>query len=51
VKDEYDVIVAGSGPAGFAAAYYAAHNGADTLLVEKNGVLGGTLTTGLMGVF
>lgn len=51
MKDEYDVIVAGSGPAGFAAAYYAATNGADTLLVEKNGTLGGTLTTGLMGVF
>jgi hypothetical protein len=51
MKDSYDVIVAGSGPAGFAAAYYAATNGADTLLVEKNGALGGTLTTGLMGVF
>ncbi len=51
MKDHYDVIVSGSGPAGFAAAYYAARNGADTLLVEKNGSLGGMLTTGHMGVF
>ncbi|MFP4382232.1 MAG: FAD-dependent oxidoreductase [Candidatus Sumerlaeia bacterium] len=51
MKKKYDVIVAGSGPAGFAAAYYAAKNGADTLLIERNGTLGGTLTTGHMGVF
>lgn len=51
MKDRYDVIVAGSGPAGFASAYYAATNGADVLLVEKNGELGGMLTTGMMGVF
>jgi hypothetical protein len=51
MKDRYDVIVAGSGPAGFTAAYCAARRGADVLLVERNGDLGGMLTTGLMGVF
>ena len=51
MKNRYDVIVAGSGPAGFAAAYYAATHGADVLLVEKGGTLGGMLTTGLMGIF
>jgi hypothetical protein len=51
MKTEYDVIVAGSGPAGFAAAYHAASNGADTLLIEKGGTIGGMLTTGQMGVF
>ncbi len=51
LKDKYDVIVSGSGPAGFAAAYYAATNGADVLLIEKNGTIGGNLTTGQMGVF
>jgi hypothetical protein len=51
MKSKYDVIVAGSGPAGFAAAYYAAGNGADTLLIEKNPTIGGMLTTGHMGVF
>ncbi len=51
MREHFDVVVCGSGPAGFSAAYYAARNGADTLLVEKNGSLGGMLTTGHMGVF
>ena len=51
MKLEYDVIVIGSGPAGFSAAYYAAKNGADTLLVERNGTIGGMLTSGFVGVF
>ena len=44
---EYDVIVAGGGPGGFPAAIAAARNGAKTLLVERNGYLGGNLSMGL----
>lgn len=45
---EADVIVAGGGVAGCAAAVSAARNGAKTLLVERNGVLGGIAGAGLM---
>lgn len=41
---QYDVIVIGGGPAGVCAATQAAQSGARTLLVEKNGLLGGTTT-------
>ncbi len=41
----YDVIVFGGGTAGTIAAIQAARAGAATLLVEKNGILGGTMTT------
>ncbi|NQU45233.1 FAD-dependent oxidoreductase [bacterium] len=41
----YDVCVIGGGTAGPVAAIQAARAGARTLLVEKNGVLGGTMTT------
>ena len=41
-----DVVVAGGGTAGVAAALAAARSGADTLLVEQSGVLGGMLTSG-----
>lgn len=43
---EYDVIVAGGGPAGIAAAVSAARLGAKTALVERYGILGGMLTSG-----
>ena len=43
---EYDVIVAGGGPAGLPAAVSAAREGVSTLLVERHGVLGGNLTVG-----
>ena len=43
-----DVLVLGSGPAGFAAAYDAAKNGADVILVEQCGDVGGISTSGLM---
>lgn len=48
VAGEYDVVVAGAGPAGFAAAVCAARQGAKTLLVEQAGQPGGVATTGLM---
>ena len=47
----YDVIVAGGGPAGVAAAIAAARNGAKTLLIEANGSLGGTVTNGSLPAF
>lgn len=43
-----DVLVLGSGPAGFSAAYTAAKNGARVILVEQNGDVGGISTSGLM---
>ena len=46
----YDVAVIGGGPAGSVAAIQAARLGARTLLVEKNGVLGGTTTSAAINV-
>jgi hypothetical protein len=51
VSQEYDVVVVGGGSAGIAASVSAARNGAQTLLVERNGCLGGTSTVGLVGPF
>ena len=51
IKKHYDVIVAGSGPSGIAAAVMAARGGARTLLVEWQGSVGGISTTGLMSHF
>lgn len=45
---EYDVVVAGGGTAGCAAAYTAGKLGLKTLLIEKNIHLGGTITSGLV---
>ncbi len=42
----FDVIVLGGGTAGVVAAIQAARAGAKTLLVEKTGMLGGTMTVG-----
>lgn len=46
-----DVIVAGGGVSGFAAAVAAGRAGADTILVEKNGIPGGVATSSLMMSF
>ncbi len=43
-----DVLILGSGPAGFAAAYTAARNGVDVILVDQCGDVGGISTSGLM---
>ncbi|MBQ8571354.1 MAG: FAD-dependent oxidoreductase [Kiritimatiellae bacterium] len=45
---EYDVIVVGGGPAGFAAAVCAAREGAKTCIIEQCGGIGGVATSGLM---
>lgn len=47
----YDVLVAGGGVAGVAAAVSAARQGARTLLVERYGFLGGLATAGLVNPF
>lgn len=46
-----DVLVVGGGAAGTAAAVAAAREGADVLLVERYGFLGGTLTAVTLGGF
>ncbi|MBQ8174873.1 MAG: FAD-dependent oxidoreductase [Clostridia bacterium] len=48
IKEEYDVLVAGGGFSGFAAAYAAAREGARVLLVERSASLGGVGTQGLV---
>ena len=48
VAGEYDVIVAGSGPAGSSAAVTAGRLGARVLLIEWNNAVGGMSTSGLM---
>jgi hypothetical protein len=51
VLDGYDVLVAGGGPAGSAAAICAGRLGARVLLVEASGCLGGMCTAGLVTNF
>lgn len=50
-EDGYDLVVAGGGPAGAAAAVSAARLGAKVLLVESTGCLGGMGTSGLVTAF
>lgn len=49
VRHEADVLVVGSGSAGLAAAVSAAREGADVVLVERYGFLGGVLTAVTLG--
>ncbi|MFA7346098.1 MAG: FAD-dependent oxidoreductase [Terrimicrobiaceae bacterium] len=51
VEDGFDVVVAGGGPAGSAAAICAARLGARVLLVEATGCLGGMGTAGLVTAY
>ena len=51
IMAEYDVIISGGGPAGLAAAISSSRLGARTLLIEKNGWLGGMATSGLVHPF
>ena len=48
VYAEADVVVVGAGPAGVTAAITAAREGADTILIERYGHLGGMATGGLV---
>jgi 2-polyprenyl-6-methoxyphenol hydroxylase-like FAD-dependent oxidoreductase len=48
VAEVCDVLVVGGGSAGVAAAVAAARNGADVLMVERHGYLGGLATGGLI---
>ena len=51
VCSEAEVVVVGGGPAGVSAALAAARNGAETILVERYGHLGGMATGGLVVIF
>ena len=51
VEKGYDLVVAGGGPGGVAAAISAARLGAKVLLVEATGCMGGMGTSGLVTVF
>jgi hypothetical protein len=48
VIEKREVVVVGGGPAGVVAALAARRNGADTLLIERAGYLGGMMTGGLV---
>lgn len=51
IISDCDVLVVGAGVAGISAAVASARNNARTLLIERDGCVGGTATTGLMVVF
>jgi len=51
LEEGYDLVVAGGGPAGSAAAVCAARLGVRVLLLEATGCLGGTGTSGLVTAF
>lgn len=49
VMETADVVIAGGGPGGIAAAVAAARRGADVLIIEHYGFLGGLATAGQIG--
>ncbi|MBS3763372.1 MAG: FAD-dependent oxidoreductase [Planctomycetes bacterium] len=51
VIGSFDVAVCGGGPAGVAAALRSGRAGANTILIEQHGCLGGIWTAGLLAVF
>ena len=51
IKDTYDVVVCGGGVAGIAAALASARLGAKTLLIERQFMLGGLATAGLVTIY
>ncbi len=51
ISMEVDVLVVGGGPTGIAAAMASSRNGANTLLVEQRGFLGGMGTVSLVPAF
>lgn len=51
IEEGYDLVVAGGGPAGSAAAICAGRLGAKVLLIEATGCLGGMGTSGLVTAF
>ena len=51
IRYEYDVMVAGGGVAGIAAALASARSGASTILCEREYGLGGLATLGLITIY
>lgn len=51
VEDSFDIVVAGGGPSGIAAAVSAGRLGKKVLLIEATGCLGGMGTSGLVSAF
>lgn len=51
VKETYDTVVCGGGVAGIAAALASARHGAKTLLIEREYLLGGLATAGLVTIY
>ena len=47
----YDVVVAGAGIAGISAALASARNGADTILIEQEWMVGGLATLGMVAMY
>ncbi len=51
MQNQYDVIVAGGGPSGVAAAIAAARNGCNTLIIEREAFFGGMATLACVPAF